>query len=161
MRLKVDWREETPGYKFNDWELKGVPLRMEVGPKDVQKGQAVLARRDTREKAFVPVAELAARVPTLLDEIQRDMFQRALDFRLARTRRLDSYDELLAAFQGEDGNVFVEAHWCGDAACEARVKDETKATIRNVPFDAPREEGACIVDGKPGLGQRVVFAKAY
>lgn len=161
VRVHVDWREETPGYKFNDWELKGVPVRMEVGPKDVQKGQAVLARRDTRAKESVPVAELGTRVPALLDEVQRAMYERALAFRLARTRRLDDYAELLAAFQGDEGNIFVEAHWCGDAACEARIKEETRATIRNIPFDAPDEQGACIVDGKPGIGKRVVFAKAY
>jgi prolyl-tRNA synthetase len=161
VRVRVDWREETPGYKYNDWELKGVPLRMEVGPKDVQKGQAVLVRRDTRAKEFVPASELSARIPAALDEIQRDMFERALRFRLDHTRRLDDYAALVEAFSGEDGNVFVEAHWCGDAACEARVKNETRATIRNIPFDAPAEEGRCIVDGKPGIGQRVVFAKAY
>ena len=173
VRVHVDWREETPGYKFNDWELKGVPVRMEVGPKDVQKGQAVLARRDTREKEFVAGAALGERVPDLLDEVQRAMFERALAFRRERTRRLDDYDALLAAFQGgtggeaddaargEEGNVFVEAHWCGDPACEARVKEQTKATIRNIPFDAPEEQGNCIVDGKPGIGKRVIFAKAY
>jgi prolyl-tRNA synthetase len=161
VRVRVDWREETPGYKFNDWELKGVPVRMEVGPKDVQKGQAVLARRDTRAKEFVPVAELGRRVPALLEEVQRALYERALRFRLERTRRVDDYAALVAAFEGEDGNVFVEAHWCGDPACEARVKEETKATIRNIPFDMPAEEGPCIVDGKPGLGQRVIFAKAY
>ncbi len=173
VRVHVDWREETPGYKFNDWELKGVPVRMEVGPKDVQKGQAVLARRDTREKEFVAGAALGERVPDLLNEVQRAMYERALAFRRERTLRLDDYDALLAAFQGgmgdegdgaprgEAGNVFVEAHWCGDPACEARVKEETKATIRNIPFDAREEQGRCIVDGKPGIGKRVIFAKAY
>ena len=161
VRVHVDWREETPGYKFNDWELRGVPVRMEVGPKDVQKDQVVLARRDTRAKEFVPTAALHERVPALLDEVQRALFARALAFRRERTLRLDDYAELVAAFQSEEGGVFVEAHWCGDAACEARVKEETKATIRNIPFDAPAEQGRCIVDGKPGIGKRVVFAKAY
>src|SRR5579883_864518 len=161
VRLHVDWREETPGYKYNDWEVRGVPVRMEVGPKDVQKGQAVLVRRDNRAKEFVPVAELPRRLPALLNEVQRDMFDRALAFRRERTRRLDNYADLLESLQGEDGNVFVEAHWCGDPACEARIKEETRATIRNIPFDMPEEQGACIVDGKPGIGKRVVFAKAY
>ena len=160
VRVHVDWREETPGYKFNDWELRGVPVRMEVGPKDVQKDQVVLARRDTRVKEPVPAAALGERLPTLLDEVQHSLYERALAFRRERTLRLDDYAELVAAFQGEEG-VFVEAHWCGDAACVARVKDETKATIRNIPFDAPAEQGRCIVDGKPGIGKRVVFAKAY
>jgi prolyl-tRNA synthetase len=160
VRVHVDWREETPGYKFNDWELRGVPVRMEVGPKDVQKDQVVLARRDNRAKEPVPTAALRERVPALLDEVQRALYERALAFRRERTLRLDDYAALVAAFQGEEG-VFVEAHWCGDAACEARVKDETKATIRNIPFDAPAEQGRCIVDGKPGIGKRVVFAKAY
>ena len=161
VRVHVDWREETPGYKFNDWELRGVPVRMEVGPKDVQKDQAVLARRDTRAKEPVPTPALCERLPALLDEVQHALFARALAFRRERTLRLDDYAELVAAFQGEEGGVFVEAHWCGDAACEARVKEETKATIRNIPFDAPAEQGRCIVDGKPGIGKRVVFAKAY
>jgi prolyl-tRNA synthetase len=161
VRIHVDWREETPGYKFNDWELRGVPVRMEVGPKDVQKDQVVLARRDTRAKEPVPTAALGERLPALLDEVQRALYERALAFRRERTLRLDDYAELVAAFQGEEGGVFVEAHWCGDAACEARVKEETKATIRNIPFDAPEEQGRCIVDGKPGIGKRVVFAKAY
>jgi prolyl-tRNA synthetase len=161
VRVHVDWREETPGYKFNDWELKGVPVRMEVGPKDVQKGQAVLARRDTRAKEFVPTDALAERVPALLDDVQRALYERALDMRRQRTVRVDDYAALVAAFAGEEGNVFAEAHWCGDPACEARVKDETKATIRNIPFDMPEEQGVCVVDGKPGIGKRVVFAKAY
>jgi len=163
VRVKVDWREETPGYKFNDWELKGVPVRMEVGPKDVQKEQVVLVRRDTRAKDFVPMAELAERVPDLLDTVQRDLYERALAFRLDNTRRLDDYAALVAAFNtgAEDTTPFVEAHWCGDPACEAKVKEDTKATIRNIPFDAPDEEGVCIVDGKLGIGKRVVFAKAY
>ncbi len=163
VRVKVDWREETPGYKFNDWELKGVPVRMEVGPKDVQKEQVVLVRRDTRAKDFVPMAELAERVTDLLDTVQRDLYERALAFRLDNTRRLDDYAALVAAFDTgpEDTTPFVEAHWCGDPACEAKVKEDTKATIRNIPFDAPDEEGVCIVDGKPGIGKRVVFAKAY
>ncbi len=163
VRVKVDWREETPGYKFNDWELKGVPVRMEVGPKDVQKEQVVLVRRDTRAKDFVPMAELAARVTDLLDTVQRDLYERALAFRLDNTRRLDDYAALVAAFNtgAEDTTPFVEAHWCGDPACEAKVKEDTKATIRNIPFDASDEEGVCIVDGKPGIGKRVVFAKAY
>ncbi len=168
VRVKVDWREETPGYKFNDWELKGVPVRMEVGPKDVQKEQVVLVRRDTREKAFVPVAELSERVPALLDTVQRALYERALAFRLEHTLRLDDYAALVAAFDtgdatdAESGTTpFVEAHWCGDPACEAKVKEDTKATIRNIPFDAPDEDGPCIVDGKPGIGRRVIFAKAY
>jgi len=175
VRLHVDWREETPGYKFNDWELKGVPVRMEIGPKDVQKEQVVLVRRDTRAKEFVPVVDLPARLPALLDELQRDLYARALAFRREHTVRLDDYEALVAAFQrdkdtdGDEGGsgasaepgVFVEAHWCGSLECETKVKEQTKATIRNIPFDAPDEQGPCIVDGQPGIGKRVVFAKAY
>jgi len=165
VRVHIDWREETPGYKYNDWELRGVPLRMEVGPKDVQKGQAVLVRRDTRAKEFVPVAALPERIPALLDEFQADMYARALAFRRERTRRLDTYAEVLAAFNDTSeegvGHVFVEAHWCGSAECEARIKQDAKATIRNIPFAMPDEDGVCIVDGKQGLGRRVVLAKAY
>ena len=175
VRVTVDWREETPGYKFNDWELKGVPVRMEVGPKDVQKEQVVLVRRDTRAKEFVPTAALGERVPALLDEVQHALYERALTFRLENTLRVDDYAALVAAFTpaatGVEGAAdadgaagvtpFVEAHWCGDPACEAKVKKDTKATIRNIPFDAPAEDGPCIVDGKPGIGKRVIFAKAY
>jgi prolyl-tRNA synthetase len=159
-RVKVDAREElTPGFKYNEWELKGVPLRMEVGPRDIAAGQVVLARRDLRSKETALISELEDRVPALLAEIQTSLMQRALDLRHSLTLSVDDYDifkhELAAR------NVFLMAHHCGDPACEQAIKDETKATARCIPFDGPREDGACVRCGTPGLGTRLVFAKAY
>jgi prolyl-tRNA synthetase len=162
IRVKSDWREQTPGYKFNDWELRGVPLRLEIGPKDVQKDQAVLVRRDTRAKEFVARGELAARARTLLDEIQQGLYDAALAFRKQRTSQAQTFDEL-AARMGDRANLgFVEAWWCGDAQCEADIKAKTQATIRCLPFErnTSATEGQCVNCGKPAQ-EWAVFAKAY
>jgi prolyl-tRNA synthetase len=162
VRVRADWRDDlTPGFKFNEWELKGVPLRMEVGPRDVAGGQAILARRDTqpRVKEAVPRDALAARVPALLDEIQRDMFARAREFREENTLRVGTWDELEATLAAR--NVFLDVSWCGAAACELLIQERTKATIRCIPFagqGAPLEP--CVVCGQPGQ-YRVIVAKAY
>ncbi|MBI3963199.1 MAG: proline--tRNA ligase [Deinococcus sp.] len=157
-RVHIDARPDlTPGYKFNDWELKGVPVRIELGPKDIEKQQVVLVRRDTGAKETAPQATLPERVDALLEEIQAHLFQQALAFREANTFVVNDY----ATFQkqNEEGG-FLLAHWCGDGACEARIKEETKATIRCIPFDQKPEAGSCVVCG--GLSQGlVVFAKAY
>jgi prolyl-tRNA synthetase len=162
VRVKVDWREDlTPGFKFNEWELKGVPLRMEIGPRDVASHQAVLVRRDIhpRQKEAVPTADLALRVPALLEEIHRDMFARARAFRDANTLRVETWSELEAALA--ERNVFLDVSWCGDGACEARLQEQTKATIRCIPFDAEGSPpGPCIGCGQPGQ-YRVIVAKAY
>jgi prolyl-tRNA synthetase len=158
VRLKVDWREESPGFKFNHWELRGVPFRVEIGPRDVAAGQGTLVRRLDRSKEAVPLDRLAAELPLRLAGYQQELFQRALDFRTANTHHVDTYEEFRRVLE-EDGG-FLMAHWCGDAACEARVNDETGATIRCIPLDAPAEDGRCIVDGRPS-GERVVFARAY
>ena len=160
VRFKVDAREElTPGFKYNEWELKGVPIRLEIGPRDLDAGQVVLARRDTRTKAAVPIASLAEAVPALLAEIQQSLFDRALALRRELTIRVDDY----AAFtrEIESRNVFLEARHCGEQECEAIIKEETKATVRCIPFAGPPEEGPCVRCGKPGIGKRVLFAKAY
>lgn len=158
-RVKVDWRDDrTAGYKFNDWELKGVPLRLEVGPRDVAANQAVLVRRDTREKLTVSLDDLAARVPALLDEIQQGLFTAAKAMLADHTTEVDSYAALAERVAGNAG--WSLAHWCGDAACEAKVKAETKATTRVIPFDQPSEAGHCIICGGSSP-QRVVFARAY
>jgi len=157
--LKVDDREQySPGWKFNEWELKGVPVRLEVGPRDVAKGQAVLARRDTGEKQAVSQEGLAETVLQALDDIQRNLFARALGFREANTKPVDSYDEFRQILDGE--GAFLLAHWCTSGECEAQIQEETKATIRCIPLDQQPEEGACIYCGQPSSG-RVVFAKAY
>jgi prolyl-tRNA synthetase len=159
-RVKLDAREEmTPGFKFNDWELRGVPLRIEIGPKDVEKEAVMLARRDIpgRDgKTSVALAGLAEKVADLLVEIQAALLQRATDFREAHTSEPADYAELQQIVQ--DG--WALAHWCGSAECEARVKEDTKATLRNIPFDMQDSGGKCIVCGKPAT-DKVIFSKAY
>jgi prolyl-tRNA synthetase len=160
VRVMLDAREtQTPGWKFNEWELRGVPMRMEIGPKDLEKSQVVLARRDTREKAFVPMEGLDAHVEEQLRLIQAALFERALRFREAHTSSTDSYDEFQATMDGRPG--FIVSPWCGSADCEAAIKNETQATIRNLPFGgAPAEGKACIKCGKPAIAN-AWFAKAY
>ncbi|MCA9877388.1 MAG: proline--tRNA ligase [Thermomicrobiales bacterium] len=158
-RVRVDWRDDhTPGFKFNEWELKGVPLRLEVGPRDVAAEQAVIVRRDTRAKQPVQLDALAATVASLLDQVQRAMLQAATAMRDAHTAAVDTYADLAERAATNAG--WSLAHWCGSAACEAQVKAETKATIRCVPRDLPAERGACVVCGGE-CAQRVIFARAY
>ncbi len=133
IRVTLDERDERPGWKFSEWELRGVPLRLEIGPKDIEKSQVILARRDTREKLGVPMEGVSARILELLDDVQRTLFERALQFREEHTVRVDNYDAFKQAMEGRPG--FVIAPWCGSAACEARIKTETQASIRNIPFD--------------------------
>jgi prolyl-tRNA synthetase len=160
VRLKVDDREEvSPGWKFNDWEMRGVPLRVEIGPRDVKQDQVVLARRDRpgREgKTVVPVEGLADAAQEMLAAIQADLFQRALAFREEHTH----YVEDLAGLQQAVAEGFAHAWWCGDAGCEARVKEETGATIRCIPFEQEGDNGLCVVCGKESE-ERAVFARAY
>jgi prolyl-tRNA synthetase len=159
VRLEVDAREEyTPGWKFNEWEMKGVPLRIEVGPRDVEKGQVVLARRDTGQKTPVPQKGLAQQVLGLLDEIQATLFAQAKAFLEEHSFTLGDYDEFKAVFEGEGG--FVWAYWCGSAECEAAIKEETKATIRCIPFGQDEGVGRCIYCGGEAR-EKAVFAKAY
>ena len=158
-RVKVDWRDDrSAGFKFNEWELKGVPLRLEIGPRDVAADQAVLVRRDTREKITVSSADLAATVEILLVEIQANLFVSATQMLHDNTAEVDSFEELAARVSTNAG--WSLAHWCGDAACEAKIKAETKATTRCIPFDQDMENGNCIVCGIPSQ-QRIIFARAY
>ena len=151
--------QNTPGWKFAEYELAGVPLRVECGPRDIEKGQVVIARRDTGEKAFVPVAEAPARVRTLLDEVQRALFDRALAFRKANTHRTDDYAEFRKLLEGAGG--FLESGWCADPACEEKAKAETKATIRLLPLEPADVAGArCVVCGKQAV-HLATFALAY
>jgi len=160
LRIRIDERENlTPGYKFNDWEMRGVPLRIEVGPKDVQKGTVALARRDRPGKAgktFVSQEQLAHSVSDLLKDIQAAMYQRAIAFRDANIHDPKDYDELKEVVQ----NGWALSWWCGDPACEARVKEDTKATTRCIPLDQPGGNGSCIVCGGKAT-EKVYFAKAY
>jgi len=161
IRTRVDWREEvTPGYKYNDWELRGVPLRLEIGPRDVQLDQGMLVRRDTRAKEAVPVAALPARAAALLEELQKALYQQAQAFRERRTYRAETFAQLQERMSDRDNLGFVEAWWCGDAACEAAIKAQTQATIRNIPLDQPGGSGHCIFCTRAAQNW-VVFAKAY
>jgi prolyl-tRNA synthetase len=159
-RLKVDTREEvTPGFKFNDWEMRGVPLRIEIGPKDVQKNSLAFARRDILGKAGKSILEhkqLEAQVAETLQSIQASLFDRALEFRRSHTFEPKDYEELKAVIE----NGWAYSWWCGDDACETKVKEETKATTRCIPLDQEPSEGTCIVCGKPAT-ERVIFGRAY
>ncbi len=158
-RVIFDDREQyKPGFKFADWELQGIPIRLEIGPKDVAKNAVVLVRRDTMDKQFVARKGILQTVTEQLEQMQKDMLSRALKFREDNTFRIDDYSEFKKIVEGDGG--FIESHWCGDAACETQVKEETKATIRNIPFGQDKEIGKCLVCGKESQG-RVVFAKAY
>ncbi len=160
IRIKMDDREEvTPGFKYNDWEMRGVPLRIEIGPKDVAKGSVALARRDVpgREgKSFVPQTGLAGTVSQLLSDIQDSMLKQATAYRDAHIHEPETYQELKRLVK--DGWALV--WWCGSKECEAKVKEDTKATSRVIPFDQPKGTGKCIVCGGTAE-QKVYFARAY
>jgi prolyl-tRNA synthetase len=165
LTVKIDDREkESPGFKYNYWELRGVPVRIEVGPRDLEAGTVMIARRDNGEKETVALNDAAARTVSLLDEIQAALYDRALAFRNANTHRVNTWDEFQAAFQGEGGGGFVLAHWDGTQATEDAISNATKATIRCIPLTpldpADAEPGLCVYSGQPSP-QRVVFAKAY
>jgi prolyl-tRNA synthetase len=159
IRAHLDDRDtQQPGFKYADWEMRGVPLRLELGPKDIEKDQCVLVRRDTREKAFVPLAGTPARVRELLDTIQKDLLERARKFVADNTTRVSSWDEFRQIMGGRRG--FIIAGWCGDAECEAKIKQETKATVRVIPLEDGVRPGACVRCGRPSA-QEVYFAQAY
>jgi len=159
IRVKMDEREGmSPGFKFNDWEMRGVPLRLELGPKDVAKGSVVLARRDRpgREgKSFVPQQGLTAAVTAMLEEIQKSLYERALDFRKSNTAEPADYGEFKKAVE----RGFAFSCWCGSGECEEKIKEETKATMRCIPLDQPGG-GKCIYCGKAAT-ERAIFARAY
>ncbi|HEU5011468.1 MAG TPA: proline--tRNA ligase [Roseiflexaceae bacterium] len=160
LRFKIDDRDNlTPGFKFNEWEIKGVPVRVEVGPKDVEKGSAAVARRDMpgkAGKAFVPQDGLTEHIERLLEEIQQNLFNRALQFREEHTADVSTYDELKQ--QVEIG--FARAYWAGTTEDEKRVQDETRATIRCIPLQQSGQPGRCVYTGKETT-QQVIFARAY
>lgn len=160
VRVKMDDRDNvSSGFKFNDWEMRGVPVRVEIGPKDVEKESVALARRDRpgREgKSFVPQTGLTATVSLLLSEIQDSLLKRATEFRDANIHNPKDYEELKQVVQA--GWSF--SYWCESKECETKVKEEAKATTRNIPFDQPEKDGNCIVCGRPSK-RKVYFAKAY
>jgi prolyl-tRNA synthetase len=158
IRVTLDDREERPGWKFAEWELRGVPLRLEIGPKDIEKSQVVVARRDTKEKLSLPMEGLAPALRELLDAIQRNLLERALQFRAEHTQRVDNYDEFKQTLEGRPG--FVVASWCGDKECEAQIKTDTQATIRNMPLDGVAPAGRCVRCDNPAQAE-AWFAKSY
>jgi prolyl-tRNA synthetase len=159
IRVKLDEDDSnTPGWKFSEYEMRGVPLRLEIGPKDIEKAAVFAARRDTRAKQSIPMDGLAASVTALLDEIQANLLARARAFRESHTSRASTWAEFAALMEGRPG--FVIAPWCESAACEADIKTETQATIRNIPFGSPTPTAPCIKCGKPATVE-AWFAKAY
>ncbi|MGH2704076.1 MAG: proline--tRNA ligase [Actinomycetota bacterium] len=159
VRVRVDDREEhRPGYKFNEWELKGVPLRLEIGPRELGSGEAVCYRRDTGEKRPLVLAGLGSRIPELLEEVQAELFRQAASFRDERTFSPDRYEELRELVENPGG--FVVARWCGSPVCEEKVKVDTRATIRTLTLDPEPVDGSCIVCGRPAK-ERAAWAQSY
>ncbi len=158
IRVTLDERDERPGWKFSEWELRGVPIRLEIGLKDIEKAHVMIARRDTREKMSLPMDGVAPRLRELLDDIQQNLLNRALAFREEHTQRASTYDEFKAAMDGRPG--FVISPWCGSADCEAQIKTETQATIRNMPIDGQSPGGTCVHCDKPAVAE-AWFAKSY
>ena len=157
--VKYDDRDNLkPGFKFADYELKGVPVRIAIGPRDIENNTVEIARRDTLEKETVSSEGLPERIKDLLEDIQANLFKKALKFRADNTYRTDSWKEFLEIIDKQGG--FILAHWDGTAETEEKIKEETKATIRCIPFDSPEEEGICIYSGKPSK-RRVLFARSY
>ncbi len=159
LSVKFDDRDTyKPGYKFAEWELKGVPVRIAIGPRDLENGTVEVARRDTKEKQVIKLDDVVTAIPKLLDQIQENIYQRALTFRTNMITSVDSYDEFKKVLDEKTG--FVMAHWDGTPETEAAIKEETKATIRCIPLDAKEEAGVCIYSGKAST-KRVMFARAY
>lgn len=157
--VKFDNRDNnTPGWKFADYELKGVPLRIAIGPRDIENGTVELARRDTLKKETLPVSAAEERILLLLDDIQKNIYSKASEFKKENTFYIDKWDDFISTLDNKGG--FIMAHWDGTSETEEKIKDETKATIRCIPFDSPEEEGKCIYSGKPSK-RRVLFARSY
>ena len=156
--VKFDDRDtHKPGFKFAEWELKGVPVRLAIGPRDLANGTVEVARRDTLEKEILQFEGISGKIKNLLEQIQINIYQKAYDFREQNTFVADDWDEFKTKVEA---GGFILAHWDGTAETEQKIKDETKATIRSIPIDGKMEEGKCIFSGNPSK-QRVVFAKAY
>lgn len=158
VRLFIDRSDKSPGWKFNEWEMKGVPVRIEIGPRDVANQQVTLVRRDTGEKAAVPLDGLVERLPALLEQIQANLFRQAKQLLEDNTAQVETYEQLRQRVRDNAG--FSLAWWCGDEACEAKLKEETKATIRCIPFAQPGGSGPCVVCGGQSETQ-VVIDRAY
>jgi len=149
---------QKPGWKFNEYEFRGVPVRLAIGPRDIENGTVEIARRDTLEKEVLQLTDIGHKVENLLAQIQQNLYQKALNFRDENTRKADSWDEFREILDEKGGLVL--AHWDGTAETEQKIKEETKATIRLIPLNAREEQGRCVYSGKPSA-RRVVFARAY
>ena len=161
VRVKSDWREERPGFKYNDHELRGVPVRLEIGPRDAAAGQVVAVPRTNRgAKETIAKDSVAQRIPQLLDEVQQALYDQALAFQRSRTYRVSDYEEFKAILADKARMGFIEGWWCGDAECEAQIKAETQATIRCLPLEQPEGSGVCIHCGRPATAW-AIYAKAY
>ena len=157
--VKYDNRDNnTPGWKFANYELKGVPVRLAIGPRDLQNKTVEVVRRDTLTKETIPVDKVNEFIPWLLGDIQSQIYQKALNFRKENTFYIDRWEDFIRVL--DDTGGFIMAHWDGTAETEEKIKEETKATIRCIPLDSPEEEGKCILTGKPS-GRRVLFARSY
>jgi len=157
--VHVDKRDKMrPGWKYGEWERKGVPLRLEIGPRDLADEQVMMAARHDRNKQAVKFADLAAAVPAELDRIQQDLYDRAKTRMVEGTCNIDSWDDFVALFKGDGG--FANCHWCGDGDCEKTIQGKTKVTIRNIPFERDETEGVCVHCGEKSIG-RVLFSQSY
>jgi len=157
-RVKMDTSDKMAGWKFSEYEMKGVPLRLEVGPKDIEKNQVVLVRRDTREKIFVPMSELETIVPEILADIQKSLLEKARNLQNNKTFNASTVEELKELLDKTLG--FVKAPWCGELACEEKVKEVAGASSRCMPFDQPEDTGICLCCGKPAKAT-VIWGRAY
>ena len=158
IRVRVDLREEwTPGYKFHDWEMKGVPLRIEIGPKDIAKGKMVIVRRDTQKKSDLEFSSTEMGVESMLKEIQESLFEKAKLLLKERTKQVSDFDK----FKSEiENGMFLEASWCGDQKCEEKIKESTGADIRVIPFENTKADAPCVSCKRPGK-ENVIFARGY
>ena len=157
-RVKVDDTDKSPGWKFAESEMRGIPVRVEIGPKDIEAGQAILVRRDTHEKTAVSLDEIGQKVGELLDTIQRDMYERALAHREAHTYEATDFDTFTKTIEEKPG--FVKAMWCGCQECEDKIKELTGATSRCMPFKQEKLSDTCICCGKPAA-KMVYWGRAY
>jgi prolyl-tRNA synthetase len=156
--FKIDDRNERAGAKFFEWEKKGIPVRIEIGPRDVASNSVISVRRDTGEKKSLGLPNISVSVKLLLEDIQKNLFERSLRFQKENTHLANSWEQFENLVANKGG--FILAHWCESPKCEEKIKEKTKATNRCVPFDAKEESGKCIVCGKDSK-RRVIFAKAY
>jgi prolyl-tRNA synthetase len=158
IRVKIDDSDKQPGWKFSEYEMKGIPVRIEIGPKDLEKNQVVIVRRDNRQKMFVGIDELETQVPRILEEVQQSLYQKALSLRESKTYKASAMDEFERTINETPG--FVKAMWCGDRECEEAIKEKTGATSRCIPFEQEKISDTCICCGKPAH-KMVYWGRAY